>query len=108
MVIQRVLSTLTLPLLLLCVPSVGSAQDEPAMSELRKQQMRSFPDIQKTIVAMTGYKTVAVELTTTAYQLVVTVVNSKLVSAQSTARESEASAIVSDISKAIASKPEFK
>ena len=64
--------------------------------ELRKQQMRSLPDIQKSIVAMTGYETAAVELTTTAHQLVVTLVNSKLVNAQSTARESEASAIVSD------------
>jgi hypothetical protein len=108
MMIQRFVSILALPLLLLCVPSIGSAQDEPAMSELSKQQMISFPDIQKTIVALTGYKPVAVELTTTGHQLVVTLVNSKFVSAQSTERESEASAIVSDVAKAIASKPEFK
>ena len=105
--IQRFLPTLVLPLLFICVSSVASAQDEPAMSELSKQQMRSFPDIQKAIVAMTGYETPAVELTTTGHQLVATLVNSKL-SAQSTARKSEASTIVSGITQAFASKPEFR
>lgn len=99
---------LALPLLLLCVPLVGSAQDEPATSDLSKQQMRSLPEIQKSVVVTTGYEASAIELTTTVHQLVVTIINSKLVSAQSAARESEASSIVSGITKAVASKPEFR
>ncbi len=104
---KTLLSNLALPLLFICISSIGSAQDGPALSQLTEQQKLSFPDIQRAIVAMTGYENSAIEVSTTGHQLVVTLVNGKLGDAQSSARESEAAAIVSTVTNAIASKNEF-
>jgi hypothetical protein len=97
-----------LPLWLICALSLGEAQEAPALSPLTQQQMRSFPDIQQAIVAITGYDSRGVELTTTGHQLVVTLFNSKLLDAQSSVRETEASKIVEGVTKVVAPRPEFK
>ena len=68
----------------------------------------SLAPIKQAIMATTGYDAASVELTATAVQFVVTVVNSKLVSASGRARENEASKIVTAIARASADNAEFQ
>lgn len=68
----------------------------------------SLAPIKQAIMATTGYDAASVELTATAVQFVVTVVNSKLVSASGRARENEASKIVTAIARASADNAEFR
>jgi hypothetical protein len=60
------------------------------------------------VLAATGYDDRTVELTATEVQLVVTIVNSKLISRPAIERENEAKRIVARIARSIADKPEFK
>ena len=68
----------------------------------------SLAPIKQAIIATTGYDAASIELTATAVQFVVTVVNSKLVSASGRAREHEASKIVTAIARASADNAEFR
>ena len=68
----------------------------------------SLAPIKQAIIASTGYDAASIELTATAVQFIVTVVNSKLVSASGRARENEASKIVTAIARASADNAEFR
>ena len=65
------------------------------------RQKATIGSIKQAILADTGYPAAAVEVTATASQYVVTVVNSKLTSASGKEREAEATRIVAAIARTI-------
>jgi hypothetical protein len=81
----------------------GDPHAEPA-----HPQAMSLDAIKNDVLAATGYDDRTVELTATEVQLVVTIVNSKLISRPAVERENEANRIVARIARSIADKPEFK
>lgn len=77
----------------------SAAQTDPAMSA-------ALPELTKGVVDVVGSENGTVTISAGAYQLVVTVLNSRLRTA--TEREVEAARIAGALSKAIAAKPEFR
>lgn len=72
-----------------------------------ERQVGDLPVIKKEILASTRYSEANLDVVIKDNQFVVTVINSKLNEASSSARVSEASAIVAAITKAISNRPEF-
>ena len=72
-----------------------------------ERQQRDLPVIKKEILDSTKYGEAALDVIIKDSQFVVTITNSKLNKASARQRETEASIIVSSITKAIYSRPEF-
>lgn len=72
-----------------------------------KLQASSLAEIEALTEATGSYKPKDVELNSTAHQMTVTIINSKLNTATVTDREAEANKMVSAIARAIADKPAF-
>ena len=88
---------------------VAQTSSSSAHAQLASEGPRaSLAPIKQAILATTGYDAASVELTATAVQFVVTVVNSKLISASDRARENEASKIVTAIARTSAGNAEFR
>lgn len=79
---------------------------QPLSLPLAQQQVVPEPDLVAEVAKATAYPASEVQVTAGAYQLVVTLLNSKLASPSD--RQEEAAKIAAAISKAIASKPQFK
>jgi hypothetical protein len=90
-----------LALVLASAAPLGRPHAEPA-------QAVSLNLVKNDVLAATGYDDRTVELTATEVQLVVTIVNSKLISRPAIERENEGYRIVMTIAHSIADKPEFK
>jgi hypothetical protein len=71
-------------------------------------QETSLNEVKKAVLDATGYDGGSVELVSTKIQLVVTIVNSKLIDRPSNEREREAERIASTIAHTVAGKPEFE
>ena len=67
----------------------------------------AFPSLQEAAAAAAAYKKTSIEVKSTAHQVTITVVNSKLNDGATTERTAEASKIASASAKVIAGKPEF-
>ena len=76
-------------------------------AERAKRQVAVLPTLQEAAAAAGGYKTTSIEVKSTAHQITITVVNSKLNDAANAERSAEASTIASACAKAIAGKSEF-
>jgi hypothetical protein len=72
-----------------------------------KLQASSMSEIKALAGAAAGYKAKDVEISATAHQLTLTIINSKLNATTVSEREAEATRMVSAIARAIADKPEF-
>ena len=72
-----------------------------------KLQSFSKPEVQALAEKTGGYKPKDVEINSTAHQMTITIINSKLNNVDIEQREAEASKIVSSIALFIADKPEF-
>jgi flagellar biosynthesis/type III secretory pathway protein FliH len=72
-----------------------------------KRQATVIPDLQKAAANAAGYKTSEVQVNSTAHQVTIKVVDSKLNGAGAADRNAEASKIASAVAKAIAGKPDF-
>lgn len=83
------------------------AQGQPVLTtQISNEMAASLPQVTTAVLQATGYQSGSIHVLGGAYQLVVTIFNSKLASQQ--AREAEAVKIALAISKAIASKPQFR
>lgn len=82
-------------------------QDDKSYETRLQLQARSLPAIRAAILSATGYDETAIEVKPGPHQLVITVVNSKLVAGSGAARVDEANAISSAVEQAIAPRPEF-
>jgi hypothetical protein len=82
-------------------------QDDKGLETKLQHQARSLPGIRGTILAATGYDETSIELRPGRHLIVVTVVNSKLVSGGGAARVDEATVIASAVTQAIAADPAF-
>lgn len=82
-------------------------QDDKSYEVKLQRQAQSLPAIRDAIVAATGYDETSIEVKPGRHQLIVSVVNSKLISGSNVARIDEAAAISSAVAQAIATRPEF-
>ncbi len=87
-------------------PSAMSADTVSDAAQV-KRQATSMAEIKALAQATGGYKPKDVELSSTAHQMTITIINSKLNTGAIAPREAEATRMVSAISRAIADKPEF-
>jgi ABC-type Na+ efflux pump permease subunit len=87
------------------VPVWGA--DIASDTERAKRQAAVFPTLQEAAAAATGYKKTSIEVKSTAHQVTIAVVNSKLNDGSRTERTAEASTIASACAKTIAGKSEF-
>jgi len=94
-------------LVTLSTPVLVWGGDIASDTERAKQQTIVIPTLQKTAAAAAGYKNTSIEVKSTAHQITITVVNSKLNSGARTDRNTEASTIASAIATAIAGRSEF-
>jgi hypothetical protein len=81
--------------------------DVASDSEQVKRQAVLIPNLQQAAAGAGGYDSASIKVKSTAHQVTIEVINSKLNSASSADRNAEASAIASAIGKAIDGKPEF-
>ncbi len=94
------LVTVSTPVLVLCA-------DVASDTEQAKRQAAVFSTLQEAAAAATGYKKTSIEVKSTAHQVTIAVVNSKLNDGSTTERTAEASTIASACAKSIAGKSEF-
>ena len=92
--------------LTLNTPTVWSATTAQDAAQV-KLQASSMAEIKALAAAAAGYKAKDVEISATAHQLTLTIINSKRNTAVISKRETEATKMVSAIARAIADKPEF-
>ena len=71
------------------------------------QTDQTFAEVQSAVISATGYQTGAVEIKGDQSQVVVTLVNSRLVGQPAAVRETEAERIVSTIVRTMGDKPRF-
>ena len=83
------------------------AADTASDAERAKRQAAVFPTLQEAAAAATGYKKTSIKVKSTAHQVTIAVVNSKLNDGSTTERTAEASTIASACAKSIAGKSEF-
>jgi hypothetical protein len=76
-------------------------------TELVKRQAAVHPTLQEAAAAAAGHKKSSIEVKSTAHQITIAVVNSKLNDGATTERAAEASTIASACAKAIAGRSEF-
>lgn len=96
-------------LLLSTLFTAGVGADQPQSSppaRTARDMAVSLPEVKKSVLAATGYDSGSVELTVGTYTLTVTLINSKL--ANPAARELEAHKIAATITRAIATRAEYK
>lgn len=86
---------------------MGCTPNQPPVVKEVSEQTIHLPEIQKSIVAATGYESAKVQLSTTGYQLVVTLVDTASPKDKSVTRDQEAVRIAATIAGVIAQKPEF-
>ena len=72
-----------------------------------KLQATSIPNLQQTAASAAGYKSSSIKVKSTAHQVTIEIVDSKLNNALAADRTAEASIIASAIEKAIGGKSEF-
>ena len=87
------------------MPAWGA--DVASDSEQVKRQAVLIPKLQQAAAGAGGYESSSINLKSTAHQVTIEVINSKLNNASATDRNAEASAIASAIGKAIGGKSEF-
>ena len=95
------LTLATIQLIVPWAPSLAVTTTDP------ERQIADLPVVKKEILDTTRYDEANLDVVIKDNQFVVTIINSKLNEAPSTERNSEASIIVSAITKAIYSRPEF-
>jgi hypothetical protein len=93
--------------LVLLYGGVAWSQDDKGYETQLQLQARSLPEIRAAILAATGYEETSIELRPAPHQLVITVVNSKLVDGSGADRIDEATAIASAVTEATATRPQF-
>ena len=100
-----------LPILLVLAlaldPSYVRADDVVTDSHRLERQAALIPSLQQAASRAGGYDSSSVKVRSTAHQITVDVLNSKLNGASAADRSAEASAIASAVQKAIDGKPEF-
>ena len=88
-------------------PALVWSADSASDAEQAKRQVPIFPAVQEAVAAAAGYKKTGIEAKSTAHQVTIAVVNSKLNDGSTTERAAEASAIAFACAKTIAGKSEF-
>jgi ABC-type Na+ efflux pump permease subunit len=96
-----------LALAIVSMPVLAWAADSASDTERAKRQVAAIPTLQESAAAAAGYKTTSIEVKSTAHQVTIAVVNSKLNDGSTTERTAEASTIASGCAKAIGGKSEF-
>ena len=81
--------------------------DAASDSEQVKRQAVLIPNLQQAAAGAGGYDSSSIKVKSTAHQVTIEVINSKLNTASAADRNAEASAIASAIGKAIGGKSEF-
>lgn len=103
---KSLISTLLTIAVTLCSPSVWSS-DAATDAETVKLQTSSTAELKALVVTSSGYKPADVAFISTAHQITITIINSKLAKGSAAEREDEATHIVSSIARAIQEKPAF-
>ena len=88
-------------------PVLVWSADSASDAERAKRQAAVSPTLHEAVAAATGYKKTSIEVKSTAHQVTIAVVNSKLIDGSTTERTAEASKIASACAKTIAGKSEF-
>jgi hypothetical protein len=88
-------------------PFLVRGADSASDAEQAKRQAAMFPTLQEAAASAAGYKKTSIEVKSTAHQITIEVVNSKLNNGSTTERTAEASTIASACAKATAGKSEF-
>ena len=99
--------TALVALAIVSTPVLVWGADSASDTERAKRQAAAFPTLQESAAAAAGYKKTSIEVKSTAHQVTIAVVNSKLNDGSTTERTAEASTIASACAKAIAGKSEF-
>jgi hypothetical protein len=99
--------TALVALVIVSTPVLVWGADIASDTERAKRQAAVFPMLQEAAAAATGYKKTSIEVKSTAHQVTIAVVNSKLNDGSTTERTAEASTIASACAKTIAGKSEF-
>ena len=88
-------------------PVLVWSADSASDTEQAKRQVAMVPALQEAVAAAAGYKKASIEVKSTAHQVTIAVVNSKLNDGSTTERTAEASKIASACANVIVGKPEF-
>jgi ABC-type Na+ efflux pump permease subunit len=99
--------TALVALVTVSTPVLVWGADIASDTERAKRQAAVFPTLQEAAASATGYKKTSIEVKSTAHQVTIAVVNSKLNDGSTTERTAEASTIASACAKTIAGKSEF-
>ena len=86
-------------------PILVWSADSASDTEQAKRQAPVYPAVQEAAAAAAGYKKTSIEVKSTAHQVTIAVVNSKLNDGSTTERTAEASTIASACANTIAGKP---
>lgn len=99
--------TVLITLVTVSTPALVCGADIASDTERAKWQAAVVPTVQDAAASAAGYKKTSIEVKSTAHQVTISVVNSKLNNGSRTERIAEASTIASACAKAIAGKSEF-
>ena len=88
-------------------PALVWSADTASDAEQAKRQAPVYAALQEAAATAAGYKKTSIEVKSTAHQVTIAVVNSKLNDGSTTERTAEASRIASACANTIAGKPEF-
>jgi ABC-type Na+ efflux pump permease subunit len=99
--------TALITLVTVSTPFLVWGADSASDAEQAKRQATVFPTLQEAAASAAGYQTTSIEVKSTAHQVTIAVVNSKLNDGSATERTAEASTIASACAKAIAGKSDF-
>ena len=99
--------TALVALVTVSTPALVWGADTASDAERAKRQAAVSPTLQEAAAAATGYKKTSIEVKSTAHQVTIAVVNSKLNDGSTTERTAEASTIASACARTIAGKSEF-
>ena len=99
--------TALITLITMSTPLLVWGADSASDAEQTKRQAAAFPTLQEAAASAAGYKKTSIEVKSTAHQITIAVVNSKLNDGSTTERTAEASTIASACAKTIAGKSEF-
>ena len=104
---KNTLAVAALITLTVSTPVLVWGADIASDSERAKRQAAVFPTLQEATAAAAGYKKTSIEVKSTAHQITIAVVNSRLNDGSRIERTAEASTIASACAKVIAGKSEF-
>jgi hypothetical protein len=104
---KHLVASLGAALALFASSGLAWSADTALETEQVKQQTMAMPGIQRDVAKATGNEVSMLDIKSTPHKITITVINSKLNTAQNADREAEATTMVSTLARAISGKAPF-